>query len=44
VVTPAQLPSANDYLLVTAHVDDVESPAGTRSSGEEIDRSQSICR
>ena len=44
VVAPSGLPSPNGYLLVTAHVDDVESPAGTRSSGDEIDRSQSICR
>jgi len=44
VVTSSQVPSVDGYFLVTAHVDDVESPAGTRSSGEEIDRSQSICR
>jgi lysophospholipase L1-like esterase len=31
------------YVLVTAHVDDVESPAGRASSGIEIDRSQSVC-
>lgn len=32
------------YFLVTAHVDDVESPTGFASAGEEIDRSQSSCR
>jgi lysophospholipase L1-like esterase len=42
-VTPAQQPSADLYFLVTAHVDDVESPAGTRGDVTEIDRSQSIC-
>ena len=44
VVTSSQVPSVDGYFLVTAHVDDVESPAGTRSSGAEIDRSQSVCR
>ena len=43
-VTPASQPSADSYWLVTGHVDDVESPAGTRSDGTEIDRSQSVCR
>ncbi|HKY31478.1 MAG TPA: SGNH/GDSL hydrolase family protein [Candidatus Polarisedimenticolia bacterium] len=38
------LPPGDAYFLVTAHVDDVESPAGLRSSGEEIDRSRSVCR
>ena len=37
-------PGESAYFLVTAHVDDVESPTGTRSGGVEIDRSQSICR
>lgn len=37
-------PAVSVYFLVTAHVDDVESPAGFRSIGAEIDRSQSICR
>lgn len=44
VVPPAEQPSEDAYLLVTAHVDEVESPAGTRSDGSEIDRSQSTCR
>lgn len=37
------VPSGSVYILVTAHVDDVESPSGTDSSSAEIDRSQSIC-
>jgi len=40
----AATPGDDVYFLVTAHVDDVESPAGTRSDGEEIDRSRSTCR
>jgi hypothetical protein len=32
------------YFLVTGHADDVESPSGRDSDGEEIDRSQSLCR
>ena len=44
LVPPGAQPGEASYILVTAHVDDVESPAGTRSGGEEIDRSQSICR
>ena len=32
------------YFLVTAHVDDVESPSGFSTGGAEIDRSQSVCR
>ncbi len=43
-IAPSAQPPANSYWLVTGHVDDVESPAGTRSDGTEIDRSQSICR
>ena len=43
-VPPGSQPGADAYLLVTAHVDDVESPAGHRSDGSEIDRSQSTCR
>ena len=43
-VAPAQQPAGASYFLVTAHVDDVESPSGTRSGGAEIDRSQSVCR
>jgi lysophospholipase L1-like esterase len=41
---PAQQPTVAAYILVTAHVDDVESPAGQSSAGSEIDRSQSVCR
>ena len=41
---PAQQPPEPSYFLVTAHVDDVESPSGTRTGGIEIDRSQSVCR
>src|SRR5262249_24328027 len=44
VVGPAQQPGTDSYVLVTAHVDDVESPSGTRSDTTEIDRSQSICK
>ena len=40
----AEQPAGNVYVLVTGHVDDVESPAGFSTSGVEIDRSQSICR
>jgi hypothetical protein len=43
-VPAAQQPSVDGYLLVTAHVDDVESPAGFRADGTEIDRSQSFCK
>lgn len=42
-IAPAAQPGVDSYLLVTAHVDAVESPAGTRSDATEIDRSQSIC-
>ncbi|HEV8337396.1 MAG TPA: GDSL-type esterase/lipase family protein [Candidatus Polarisedimenticolia bacterium] len=44
LIPPSGQPGADLYLLVTAHVDDVESPSGFRSDGTEIDRSQSICR
>ena len=37
-------PGASSYFLVSAHVDDVESPTGENGSAQEIDRSQSICR
>jgi hypothetical protein len=40
---PGALPGEDAYVLVTAHVDDVESPSGTRTGGIEIDRRQSIC-
>jgi len=43
-VAPAEQPTVAAYILVTAHVDDVESPAGQTSAGSEIDRSQSVCR
>ena len=43
-IPPGSQPGLDTYLLVTAHVDDVESPAGFRSDGTEIDRSQSVCR
>lgn len=42
--SPSSLPAGDAYLLVTGHVDDVESPAGRSSDGAEIDRSQSVCR
>ena len=42
-LSQAQLPGEDSYALVTAHVDDVESPAGARSGGVEIDRSQAVC-
>jgi len=44
VVPVASQPTDDAYVIVTAHVDDVESPAGTRSDATEIDRSQSTCR
>ena len=44
VASPAQQPSADAYILVTAHADNVESPAGYRTGPEEIERSQSACR
>mgnify|MGYP000523643400 CR=1 FL=1 len=43
-IAAADLPGESSYFLVTAHVDDVESPAGIRSDSEERDRSQSTCR
>jgi lysophospholipase L1-like esterase len=45
IVVPAgEQPAVDAYVLVTAHVDGVESPAGRRSDGTEIDRSQAVCR
>jgi len=44
VVPPGSQPAGDSYVIVTAHVDDVESPAGMRSDDEERDRSQSTCR
>ncbi len=43
-LTAAQQPTEFAYILVTAHVDDVESPTGHSSAAVEIDRSRSICR
>jgi hypothetical protein len=43
-LNPPQQPAVDSYLLVTAHLADVESPSGRDSAGTEIDRSQSICR
>jgi len=40
---PAQQPGEDSYALVTVHVDDVESPAGSRTGGIEIDRAQNVC-
>ena len=43
-VSASAPPAADLYFLVTAHVGDVESPAGFTSTDVEIDRSESICR
>ena len=43
-IAAGDLAAGDVYLLVTAHVDDVESPAGASSAPAEIDRSQSTCR
>ena len=44
VAVPAwQQPGEDAYVLVTGHVDGVESPAGTMSGGTEIDRRQNTC-
>jgi len=42
-VPPGQWPGDDVYVLVTGHVDGVESPAGTASGGVEVDRRQSVC-
>jgi lysophospholipase L1-like esterase len=42
-VPAAQQPGEDAYLLVTAHVDGVESPAGTNGGGAELDRGQNTC-
>ena len=42
-VAPAQFPGEDVYVLVTGHVDGVESPSGTRGGGLEVDRRQSVC-
>ncbi|ANM31853.1 hypothetical protein ABI59_23280 [Acidobacteria bacterium Mor1] len=44
VVLPGDQPLESSYVVVTGHVDDVESPAGFASDGTEIDRSRSDCR
>ncbi len=44
IIDPSEPPGEDLYVLATAHVQDVESPSGTRSDGAEIDRSQSTCR
>jgi hypothetical protein len=43
-VAAAQQAAESVYFLVTAHVGDVETPAGFASGGVEIDRSQAVCR
>jgi lysophospholipase L1-like esterase len=42
-VASAQQPGEDIYVLITAHVDGVESPSGTSSGGAERDRRQSTC-
>jgi lysophospholipase L1-like esterase len=42
-VPSGSVPGLDTYLLITAHVNGVESPSGFRSDGTEIDRSQSTC-
>jgi len=42
-VASGQQPGEDAYVLITGHVDGVESPAGTRGGGAEVDRRQSIC-
>jgi lysophospholipase L1-like esterase len=42
-VSAGQQPAQASYWLVTAHVDDVESPSATRTGGLELDRAQSTC-
>lgn len=44
LVATGNQPAEDAYFLVTAHVDDVETPSGADSDGDEIDRSQSVCR
>jgi hypothetical protein len=41
---PANPAADSVYFLVTAHVGDVESPAGFRSDGSEVERRESTCR
>jgi len=40
----AAQPAGDLYFLITAHAGDVESPAGMRTDGLEVDRAESICR
>ena len=40
----SDVPGGSTYFLVTAHVDDIESPAGFDSGATEIDRAQSSCQ
>lgn len=42
-IAAANVPAADAYILVTGHVDGVESPTGYDSTGAERDRSQSTC-
>jgi hypothetical protein len=42
-VPQAIWPGADAYVLITGHVDGVESPTGAASGGAEIDRRQSVC-
>jgi len=42
-VSPGQLPGDDVYVVITGHVDGVESPAGAASGGAEIDRRESVC-
>ncbi len=44
LLPPGSQPGSDFYLLVTAHVDGVESPSHFRSDGTETDRSQSTCQ
>jgi hypothetical protein len=44
LLPPGSQPGSDLYLLVTAHVDGVESPSHFRSDGTETDRSQSTCQ
>ncbi len=42
-IAPGDTPSSSAYILVTGMVDQVESPAGFNSGGEERDRAQNTC-
>jgi lysophospholipase L1-like esterase len=43
-LAPAEVPPGQRYILVTAMVDGIESPAGFASDGTERPRSESVCR